>query len=90
MDGRVGTRTGASERRVLTHCTGKRRVASGVGPGTLGRCSRAMTGGLEMRVLDGANTRSLIPPGHESSVRSTQFIRRWGLLRESVPGSVHW
>ena len=34
-----------------------------------------------MRVLDGVNTWSLIRPGHESSPRSAQFIRRWGLLR---------
>jgi hypothetical protein len=26
-------------------------------------------------------------PGHESSVRSTQLIRRWGLPRESAPWS---
>jgi hypothetical protein len=43
-----------------------------------------------MRVLDDANTWSFIHPGHESSVRSAQLIRRWGLLRESAPGSVHW
>ncbi len=30
-----------------------------------------------MCVLDGTNTWSLIRPGHESSVRSTQLIRRW-------------
>ncbi len=46
--------------------------------------------GLEMRVLDGVNTWSLIRPGHESSVGSTQLIRRWGLFRGSAPGSVHW
>jgi hypothetical protein len=39
-----------------------------------------------MRVLDGANTWSLIRPGHESSTRSAQLIRRWGLLRESARG----
>jgi hypothetical protein len=43
-----------------------------------------------MRVLDGANTWSLIRPGHESSVRSAQLIRRWDVLRESAPGSAHW
>jgi hypothetical protein len=43
-----------------------------------------------MRVLDGEKTWSLIRPGHESSVRSTQLIRRWGLLRESAPGSAYW
>ena len=43
-----------------------------------------------MCVLDGANTWSLIRPGHESSVGSAQFIRRWGLLRESAPGTAHW
>ena len=39
-----------------------------------------------MCVLDGTNTLSLIRPGHECTVRSAQFIRRWGLFRESVPG----
>ena len=39
-----------------------------------------------MRVLDGANTWSLIRPGYDSSVRSAQLIRRWGMPRESVPG----
>jgi hypothetical protein len=43
-----------------------------------------------MRVLDGANTWSLIRPGYESSARSAQLIRRWGMFRESAPGSVHW
>jgi hypothetical protein len=38
-----------------------------------------------------AQTRGrLFVPGHESSVRSAQLIRRWGLLRESAPGSAHW
>ena len=55
-----------------------------------GCCSRAVEGGLEMCVLDGANTWSLIRPGHESSTRYAQIIRRWGLLRESAPGAVHW
>ncbi len=32
---------------------------------------------FEKSVLDGANTWSLIRPGHESSVRSAQLIRRW-------------
>jgi hypothetical protein len=45
-----------------------------------------MAGGFEMCVLDGTNTLSLIRPGHECTVRSSQFIRRWGLFRESVPG----
>jgi hypothetical protein len=43
-----------------------------------------------MSVLDGANTWSLIRPGQESSTRSAQMIRRWGLPRESAPGSAHW
>jgi hypothetical protein len=55
-----------------------------------GRCSYTMTRGIEIRVLDDENTWSLIRPGHESSVRSSQLIRRWGLLKESTPGSVHW
>ncbi len=39
-----------------------------------------------MSVLDGENTWSLIRPGHQSSTRSGQLIRRWGLIRESVLG----
>jgi len=39
-----------------------------------------------MRVLDDANTWSFIRPGHESSTRSAQLIRRGGLFRESAPG----
>jgi hypothetical protein len=40
-----------------------------------------------MCVLDVASTSSLFRPGHESSTRSArsvQFIRRWGLSREST------
>ena len=55
-----------------------------------GRCSRVMTRGLEMCGLDDSNMRSLIRPGHESSVGSSQLIRRWGLIRRSVTGSAHW
>jgi hypothetical protein len=58
--------------------------------GTLDGCSRSMAGGPEIRVLDGPNTWSLICPGYESSARSAQFIRRWGLLRESDPGATYW
>jgi hypothetical protein len=36
--------------------------------GMFGRCSRVMVRGFEIRVLYGANTWSLIRPGHESSV----------------------
>jgi hypothetical protein len=39
-----------------------------------------------VRVLDGANTWSLTRPGYESSARSAQLVRRWGLPRESAPG----
>jgi hypothetical protein len=66
-----------------------RQVVFGVG-NTSRCCSHSMTGGLEIRVLDDANTWSLIRPGHESSVRSANLIRRWGLPRESAPGSVNW
>ncbi len=52
--------------------------------------SHTMTGGFQMRVLDDVKTWSLIRPGHESSVRSAQLIRRWGLFRKSAPGSSHW
>jgi hypothetical protein len=60
---RVSPRTGASERIVLDHCTGTRRgcVPSGevVKLERDRRCSRAMARGLEMRVLDDVNVRSL-------------------------------
>ena len=46
--------------------------------------------GLERRVLEGANTRTVIRPENESSVGSVQLIRRWGLFMGSIPGSVHW
>ncbi len=36
-----------------------------------------------MCVLDDTNTWSLSRPGHESSVRSVQLIRRWVFLRGS-------
>jgi hypothetical protein len=41
-----------------------------------GCCSRAMTRGLEIRVLDGVNARSLAGPGYESFavVRYTGFM----------------
>ncbi len=52
--------------------------------------SHTMTGGFQMIVLEGVNTWSFIRPGHESSTRSVQLIRRWGLLRESAPESSHW
>ena len=55
-----------------------------------GRCTRAVVGGIESRVLDDGNTGSLIRPGHESSVGSAQLIRRWGLLMGSIPGSEYW
>jgi hypothetical protein len=42
-----------------------------------------------MCVLDDINAWSLVRPGNESSVRSVQLIRRWGLFRESAPGPVH-
>ena len=45
---------------------------------------------LERRVLDVANTRTVIRPGHESTVGSAQLIRRWGLLMGSSPGTTHW
>ncbi len=45
---------------------------------------------LERRVLDDANTHTVIRPGHESSVGSAQLIRRWGLLMGSIPRTVHW
>ncbi len=40
-------------------------------------------------VLDVSNMWSLIRPRHESSASPAQFIRRWGLLKESAPGSSH-
>ncbi len=44
---------------------------------------------LETRVLDDANTGTVIRPGHESSVGSAQLIRGWGLLMGSIPGTAH-
>ncbi len=54
VDVRVEPRTGVVERVVLVHCADTRRVAFGVGNAS--RCSRAMVRGLEVCVLDGANT----------------------------------
>jgi hypothetical protein len=39
-----------------------------------------------MCVLDDANTWSLVRPGYESSPRSMQLVRRWGLPMESATG----
>ena len=54
------------------------------------RCSRAMARGLEMRVLDGVNARSLAGFGWESGawVRCTGFADG-GLPMGSIPGA-HW
>ena len=77
------------ERISLLHCAGTRLSCVGLGK-RHGRCARTVAGGLERRVLDDTNTRSLIRPGHESSVGSAQLIRRWGLIMGSIPGSAHW
>ncbi len=55
------------------------------------RCSRAMARGLEMRVLDDVNARSLAGFGWESCawVRCTGFADG-GLPMGSIPGTVHW
>ncbi len=45
-----------------------------------GRCARTVTGELGESCLDDVSTLAVIRPGHESSVGSTQLIRRWGLL----------
>ncbi len=52
-----------------------------------GRSARAVTRGLEIRVLDGADTRSLPGFGWESFpwVRCS-CVRGWGLTMESIPG----
>jgi hypothetical protein len=50
---------------VLTHSVDTSRVGLCLVWGTFGRCSRVMEGGIEIRVLDGTNTGSLICPGHE-------------------------
>jgi len=51
------------------------------------RCSRAMTRGLEMHVLDGVNTRSLAGCGYESFavVQFTGFMDG-GLSMGSISG----
>jgi hypothetical protein len=55
------------------------------------RCSRVMTRGLEMRVLDGVNAWSLASLGWESfaGVRCTGFANG-GLPMGSILGSAHW
>ena len=52
-----------------------------------GRSAREMARGLEMRVPDGADARSLAGFGWESFawVRCT-WVRGWGLPMESIPG----
>ena len=56
-----------------------------------GRCSRVITRGLEMCVLDGVNTCSLPGSGCESFCRGQcHWIRAWGLTTGSIPESVHW
>ncbi len=55
------------------------------------RCSRVMARGLEMRVLDGVNARSLVSLGWEffAWVRCTGFANG-GLPMGSILGSAHW
>ena len=55
------------------------------------RCSRVMSRGLEMRVLDDVNARSLASLGWESFawVRCTGFANG-GLPMGSILGSPHW
>ena len=89
MDGQVGPRIGVDERISLDHCAGTRRGSVGLGKHH-GLYARAVTGGLERRVLEVANTFSFIRPRHESSVGSAQLIRRWGLIMGSIPGAAHW
>jgi hypothetical protein len=56
-----------------------------------GRCSRTMTRGLEMFVLDDDNTRSLPGSGCGSFHRGPlNWIHGWGLSMGSIPGSAHW
>jgi hypothetical protein len=46
--------------------------------------------GDEEQSEEGDDEVEVVKGSGESSVRSAQLIRRWGLLRESVPGSSHW
>jgi hypothetical protein len=56
-----------------------------------GCCSRAVTRGLDRRVLDGVNAWSLAGFGWESFawVRCTGFTDG-GLPMGSIPGAAHW
>ncbi len=53
--------------------------------------ARAMTRGLEIRVLEGANVWSIAGSGCESFDRGPlHWILGWGLSMGSVPGAAHW
>ncbi len=53
-------------------------------------CSREMSGGLEMFVLDGVNTWSLDGSGSGSFYRGPiHLIHGWTLSMGSIPGTAH-
>jgi hypothetical protein len=56
-----------------------------------GRCSRVMTGGLEMCVLDGVNEWSITGSGCGSFCMGPLYwIHELGLFLGPIPGAVHW
>ena len=75
IDGWVSPGTGTSDRIVLAHSVRHASRLLLVGS-RHGRCARAMAGGLEIRVLEGANARSVVGSGCESfaGVRYTGFV----------------
>jgi hypothetical protein len=89
----VGPRTGASEWIVLaTTVVRSNQSVSHTLVGTYhGCCSRAVTRGLDRRVLDGVNVWSLVGIGWESFawVRCTGFTDG-DLTMGSIPGVAHW
>jgi hypothetical protein len=66
-------------------------VSHFLGGSCQGRCSRVMTRGLEMRVLDGVNTWSLAGFGCGTFCRGPlHWIYSWGLYMGSIHGLSHW
>ena len=83
IDGRVSSRTGTSDRIVLTHCTGyaSRLRLVGVRHGR----ARVITRGIEMCVLEGANTWSIAGSPSESIVIPKQaLVYHIGIEKHSI------
>jgi hypothetical protein len=56
-----------------------------------GRCSRAVTRGLEICTLDGVSTRSFtVFRVWIFCMGPMYWIFGWGRPRESIPGAAHW